>query len=250
MERTSMTRYTFGRWLVAAALLLAFTFSVWPVRSGAVIARQAATPAAGYSCETATPAAATPEMGGMAMGTPTPGMATDIEFDQLYIDMMLPHHGSILALAESALPRLQDERLREIAQAIIDTQSPEIEELKGYREAFYGSAEPMAMDDHMMGMMAEAMPALGSAETMAVEMDPDTQVALFCTAADADLAFIDLTIPHHESAIGASEAALTQATREEVRIFAERVIEAQQREIQALTAIRAELVGAGTPVAG
>jgi len=28
------------------------------------------------------------------------------------------------------------------------------------------------------------------------------------------------------------------------------VIEAQQREIQALTAIRAELVGAGTPVAG
>jgi len=230
-------------------LLLAFTFSVWPARGGATITRQAAAPAADYSCETAPPAAATPEMGGMAIGTPMTGMAMDPEFDQLYIDMMIPHHASIVALAQSALPRLQDERLRGIAQAMIDAQRAEIEELVGYREAFYGSAEPMPMDDHTMGMMAEAMPSMGSMESMAVEMDADAQVALFCAAADADLAFIDLTIPHHESAIGASETALAQATREEVRTFAERVIEAQQREIDELLAIRAELVGQGTPTA-
>ncbi len=60
---------------------------------------------------------ATAAEGGMEMGggTPMAGMAMDVEFDQLYIDMMLPHHGSIVAMAQAALPLLQDERLRTLA---------------------------------------------------------------------------------------------------------------------------------------
>ncbi|HEU0164536.1 MAG TPA: hypothetical protein VFQ54_05780, partial [Thermomicrobiales bacterium] len=55
-----------------------------------------ATPAGGWSCGTAgTPAAMNhDEMGCMN------SMTMIYEFDQLYIDMMLPHHGSIIALAE------------------------------------------------------------------------------------------------------------------------------------------------------
>jgi uncharacterized protein (DUF305 family) len=45
--------------------------------------------------------------------TPAAGMDhMAMEFDQMYIDMMIPHHQSIIALAQAALPRLTDERLR------------------------------------------------------------------------------------------------------------------------------------------
>jgi uncharacterized protein (DUF305 family) len=175
-------------------------------------------------------------------------MEMDVEFDQLYIDMMLPHHGSIIAMAQAALPRLQDERLREIAQNIIDTQSAEQEELRGYREQFYGSADPAPMDDHTMDMMMTAMPGMGSMDDMMFQMDATAQVAAICAAEDADLGFIDLAVPHHEMAIAASATALEQATHPEIHDFAQRVIDAQSAEIEELSTIRAELSG-GTPVA-
>jgi len=227
--------------LCTGVLLVLLTPAALPV--GASLARQAGTPAPTSSCDTATPVAATPAMV-MAMGTPMAGMEMTVEFDQLYIDMMLPHHASIVALAEAALPRLEDDRLREIAQAIITAQEAEIEELRGYREAFYGSPEPGPMDDHMMGMMMQAMPGMpGTMAEMAVQMDPQAQVAALCAAPDPDRAFIETTIAHHEMAIAASAPALEQAIHPEIADFAQRVIAVQQAEIAALTEIRQELYG-------
>jgi len=176
---------------------------------------------------------------GMAMGTPAPLP----EFDQTYIDMMIPHHAGILAMAEAARPRLQDDRLRQIADAIIAAQGPEIDELRGYREQFYGSPEPLPMDPETM---AQVTPGLPMDETME-QMDAVTQVAAFCAAPDPDLAFIDLVIPHHESAIAASETALDRAVHSEIQALAERVIRDQQREIDELRAIREELNASATP---
>ena len=47
------------------------------------------------------------------------------------------------------------------------------------------------------------MPGMGDMATMQMQMDPDALVATFCGAKNPDLAFIDLTIPHHEMAIQA-----------------------------------------------
>jgi uncharacterized protein (DUF305 family) len=233
--------------LGACAVVLALAV-VAPQRGGAIAApaHQDATPTPVFSCDAVTPVAS-PAMGehGMAIGTPAQAMAA--EFDQLYIDMMIPHHQSIIALAQVALPGLTDERLRTIAQNIVAAQSAEIEELRGYRQQFYGSAEPTPMDDHVIGMMMQAMPTMGSMDDMATRMDPEAQVAAFCAAADPDLAFIDQTIPHHEMAIVASETALTQATHQEIKDFAQRVIDAQQNEVDELTQIRQELTGQATP---
>ena len=74
-------------------------------------------------------------------------------------------------------------------------------------------------------------------------------MAAFCAAENPDLAFIDLTIPHHQMAIQASKAAMEQATHDEIRLVAERVIDDQQREIDELTAIRQEFTEAATPSA-
>lgn len=241
-------RRSIGGFVLMAPLLLGTVIAVRPAVGAP--ARQEATPTA-YSCATAgTPMAESGSMSGMEMGTPTGDMAMDVEFDQHYIDMMIPHHASIVALAQAALPELTDPRLQEIAQTIIDTQTAEQDELRGYREEWYGSPDPMAMD--MGTMMDMMMPGTDmSAEEMAAQMDPATQVAAFCAGDDPDLTFIDLIIPHHESAIMMSEAALEQATRDETKAFAERVIEDQQREIDELVEIRAELTGtSASPSAG
>jgi uncharacterized protein (DUF305 family) len=233
-----------------AATIPAFVLIPFFTPSG--VAAQEATPTMTYSCETAMTASPMASMEGMTMGTPAAGDDHDmagasVEFDQLYIDMMMPHHQSVIALAQAAKDRLTDERLQTIATNIITAQQAEIEELGGYREQWYGSPDPMPMDEGMMGMMMEMMPGMGDMASMQMQMDPYALVATFCGAEDPDLAFIDLTIPHHEMAVMASEAALEQATHDEIRTIAERVIQDQQREIDELSAIRQELTGEATP---
>lgn len=226
--------------------------------SGTILLARDATPETMASCEDAalgmamgTPAAMAgmDDTAGMGMGTPMPGMDhAAMELDQAYIDMMIPHHASIIAMAQAALPRLEDERLREIAEAVIATQQPEVEELMGHREALYGDGDPMPMDGAMMGAMVELMPGMSSTmEEMGFQMDAAAQVAAICAAENTDLAFIDMTIAHHQTAIESSEPVVAGATTEEIRKFAQRVIEDQQREIDELEEIRADLTGEATP---
>lgn len=243
-----------------AALLVfaAFSFALSSTALADTGHHEATPPAnaCGDAAGMATPGAG---MAGMdlGMGTPTTGMAMDemgtpgamAEFDQIYIDMMIPHHESIIAMAEAALPRLTDERLREIAEAIIATQEPEIAELRDLRQRFYGSADIAAMDAANMAMMDEAMPEMGSMAEMARLMDSTALVSAICAAEDTDLTFIELTIAHHEMAVAGSETALDAAIHPEIRDVAERVITAQEREIETLTEIRQELTGGATPAA-
>ncbi|MCC2629554.1 MAG: hypothetical protein K0S14_3204 [Thermomicrobiales bacterium] len=231
-----------------AALIVAL--SVMTPMSPVQTAAQEATPAMTDACVAGagTPGAMTHEM--PMAGTPAAGMDhMAMEFDQMYIDMMIPHHESIIAMAQAALPRLQDDRLREIAQAVIEDQGAEIVQLQEYREAWYGDPNPMPMDEAMMVAMDEMMPGMGDMAAMQMQMDPNALVAAFCAGKDPDLAFIDLTIPHHQMAIQASKAAMEQATHDEIRLVAERVIDDQQREIDELTAIRQEFTEAATPSA-
>jgi uncharacterized protein (DUF305 family) len=210
---------------------------------------QEATPTVPYRCETtmtASPMAGTPtgamlELTGMDMSTPMDGVGAEV--DQGYIDMMIPHHQSIIALAQAAQDRLTYERLVAIAENIITTQEAEIDELRSYRVQFYGSPEPVPMDPTQPGSSA-IMPDM---EGMALLMDPEVLVATFCASEEPDLTFIDLTLLHHQLAIMASEAALTQATHEEIRAVAERVVRDQQHEIDALIAIHQERAGEATP---
>ena len=183
-------------------------------------------------------------------GTPAADMDhMAMEFDLMYIDMMIPHHQSIIALAQAALPRLTDERLQEIANAVIETQGAEISQLREYRGAWYGDPNPMPMDEAMMAAMGQMMPGISDMEAMATQMDAEALVAAFCATENADLGFIDLTIPHHEMAVAASQSALEQATHPELQKVAQQVIDAQEREIEELTEIRQSLAESATPSA-
>jgi uncharacterized protein (DUF305 family) len=179
--------------------------------------------------------------GDMNASTPMAGMG-QVEFDLMYIDMMIPHHESIIALASVAVNELSDPRLVAIAEDIIATQSAENEQMRQLREAWYPGAEPVSMEQMMtMPGMSDDMAAMDQ------QMSAEYQVQAFCAAEDKDLAFIEQVIPHHQMAIDTSQAALEHAVHPELVTIAEDVIAAQEVEIAELEAIHTELTGEATP---
>ena len=222
LNKIIRTRLTCARLALLALVILA---------GAAVVPASAQTPAA-FSCANI----ATPTAGHSSMdhSSNAQSMHEDVSFDQLYIDMMVPHHEAVIALAEAALPTLTDPVLIEMAEGIIAAQSTENEQLLEWRLAWFGFAEPM-MDDATMGQMMEAMP-VGSMDEMMMQMDPHMQVTAFCAADDPDRAFAEQVLAHHLMAVEASEIALTKAEHPELVAFAEQVIEDQQREIDILRA--------------
>lgn len=183
---------------------------------------------------------ATPAVG-MHHGSPIAGMHQG-EFDLMYIDMMIPHHESVIALAEVARHELTHPELIEIAEAIVATQDAEIEEMELLRDEWYPDAAPVTMQA-MMGM-----PGMGTdMEMMDQQMNATWQVETFCAADNKDVAFIEQVIQHHQMAIDVSRAAEDHAVHPELQAIALRVIEDQQHEIDRLDAIRAELTEAATP---
>jgi len=166
----------------------------------------------------------------------------DVPYDLFYIDMMIPHHESVIALAEVARHELTHPALIAMAESIVATQGKEIEQLRQWRDAWYPDADPVSMDAMMQ------MPGLESAmDGMHEQMSSDWQVQAFCAAENRDLAFIDQVIPHHEMAVVVSEAAPEMAEHAELKELAAAVIDAQQAEIELLKQIRAELTGGATP---
>lgn len=224
------------------------------------LSAEQATPEAPFRCDDigitspkmGTPADELRSVTDAGVGTPLPDLEPTtadqaIEFDQVYIDLMIPHHASIIALARTALPRLSEERLIPIAERIINREDAEVSTLRLYREEFYGSVRPIPLDAAMMDRVAEAMPLLPDADAITSQLDRGALMTAFCTAHNPDLAFIDITLSHHEVAITASVVAFVRAVHPEIHSFAKTVVETQQREVDELTAIRAELLGIGTP---
>lgn len=192
----------------------------------------------------------TPETFSCAIANGTPEVVlieSDIPLDLAYIDTMIPHHASVIALTEEAMDDLEDERLIAIAQAVLDTQPGEIEELQGYRDAWYPDATPADEldEDTMHEMMLLTMGGVescGHQDHMDL-MDSEWIVDEYKNADDKQLTYVSLVIPHHEMAVHQSRVLLEYAEHDEMKDLAERVIAAQTAEIEQLKEIRRDLMG-------
>lgn len=170
--------------------------------------------------------------GGM-MGS-TPGAVVTntgaIAFDQMFINMMVPHHQGAVEMAKIAQQRAEHAEIKQMAEQIISSQQEEITQLKGWKQQWYGSSDTPMMSE--MPMMEE-MPSMGGAgHTMNMQADVD---ALKNALEPFDLAFIDAMILHHQSAVVTANLALTQANQEALKQMAQKMIGAQQIEIDQLT---------------
>lgn len=161
----------------------------------------------------------------------------DAPIDRAFIDMMVPHHESAIAMAELAQERAQHPELRQMADDIVAAQSAEISQLKDWRQEWFGSADTPSMEEMPM-LPGMSMPAghsmSGGAMDMTEEMDALRDADPF------DRFFIDAMIRHHEQAVEAAHIVLAETSRDEVRGLAEDIIEAQTREIEQLRDWRAQ----------
>ena len=150
------------------------------------------------------------------------GAAGTAEYDQNFIDGMVPHHQAATDMAKVAQRKAEHPGIKGLADAIIADQEREIGQLKAWRKAWYGSDTiPAGMGGHQMAGMDVDLRQLEAAQPF-------------------DKAFIDAMIPHHQSAIDMAKAAQTQAKRQEIKDLAGQIVAAQQREIDQMRAWRAQ----------
>lgn len=147
--------------------------------------------------------------------------AAEVPFDRAFIDAMIPHHQSAVAMAQVALGRgLDSPELSQLAEDIVIAQQAEIKQMREWRTKWYGAgSDPNAL------------------ETLGIdpkEAGMDHDVAELRRANDVDATFASMMIPHHEGAIRMAKLAEEQARHPEVRELAQRIVEAQEQEIEVL----------------
>jgi uncharacterized protein (DUF305 family) len=172
--------------------------------------------------------AADDNAGGMSGHEMTDEGGGDVDPDLAFIDAMIVHHSSAIAMAELAGEHAEHDEIRELADEIIAAQSAEIEQLQAWRDDWFADAPKVdlaAMQD-MPGMNMTA-----DDEQMLRDADP------------FDAMFIEMMIPHHESAITMAEDLQASTDRPELQELAEEIITAQQAEIEQMREWQAEWFG-------
>ena len=76
------------------------------------------------------------EMQMMGMTDPD-ALANKNPFDKAFIDAMIPHHQSAISMAQVALEKSENPKIKELAGNIVSAQQREIEQMLQWRQAWY-----------------------------------------------------------------------------------------------------------------
>lgn len=143
--------------------------------------------------------------------------------DQMFIDMMVPHHQGAVEMARMAEQRAEHPELKAMAATMITAQQSEIDQMKSWRKSWFGSDEVPAMG---ASMDHGDMPGMKSMEGMKADMER------LKTATPFDLAFLDAMIPHHEGAVEMATDVQTKSEKAEVKELAAKMVADQKKEIE------------------
>jgi uncharacterized protein (DUF305 family) len=160
--------------------------------------------------------------GGSDGDSGTEGTPTGAEFDQAFIDAMVPHHEGAMEMARAAKEAgLSQPDLVKVADDILATQQLEINQMKDWRGEWFGSST----------IDPKGAAALGLSESqMGMEHDADA----LTTSGDVDTDFAQLMITHHQGAIEMAKLAADNAEHDELKDLAEEIISAQERELEVM----------------
>ncbi|OIP71287.1 MAG: DUF305 domain-containing protein [Oscillatoriales cyanobacterium CG2_30_44_21] len=84
-----------------------------------------------------------------------PQQSRSAQFDQHFIEMMIPHHQDAIVMADLALTRSQRPEVKKIAEAIKKDQTREIQEMRTWYKQWYGKEVPLTSMTNM-GMMGNS----------------------------------------------------------------------------------------------
>ncbi len=131
--------------------------------------------------------------------------------DSMFVNGMIPHHEAAVEMAEDAQKRATRPEIKELADAIIESQNAEIAQMKSLQKQLpKSSAMAMSADD--MQMMQDDVEEVRAAD-------------------DFDKAFMLAMVPHHQMAVEMSEGVLKNGKDQEVATLARGIISAQKKEI-------------------
>lgn len=137
-------------------------------------------------------------------------------FDIAYMSQMVQHHMGAIEIAGEAQKRVVRQEIKDATKTVITSQADEIAKLTGWLRDWY-SVNP---DDKERGLVIQD-------SALSIEY---AKAAI--QRSDPDRAFMERIIPHHRRATEMSQLALQKATRQELKDFAQGVIDAQSKEIE------------------
>lgn len=172
-------------------------------------------------------------------GSAAPAADVSEGYDRAFLQAMVPHHVAAIEAARLAIDRAESPELRGLAQQMVTVQTAEIATMEAIHQRLFGG--PLVPDP-----AAHEVLGLTAAEA---GMDHLEAAAELGGADPFDPAFIDHMVPHHRGAIAMAETMLLESRTPEIRRLALEMYVAQQDEIEAMSAIRAEGFGGPAPEA-
>jgi uncharacterized protein (DUF305 family) len=128
-----------------------------------------------------------------------------------FLEQMVPHHESALAMAQFAVEQAQRPEVRQLAEGIIAAQNDEIAEMRDLYRSWYGD---------------DLVPS-----TEGLHHDVDMGELEVANGTDFDRTFLRMMIPHHASAIVMGEAVMMGSPHQEVAGLADEITAAQAKEV-------------------
>lgn len=143
--------------------------------------------------------------------------------DRHFIEQMIPHHDGAIAMATLALTKATRPEIKTLAEAIIEAQNKEIEDMRSWYTGWFGKSVSEAGISMMGGgMMSGSGMHMGGQEDMQALQN----------ASDFDKAFIEVMVPHHQLAVMMAQMLKSGTNRPEMLTLADNIIESQSKEIQ------------------
>ena len=137
---------------------------------------------------------------------------------------MSEHHLQAVGMATILYEKTEDETLRFLAYDILTTQTGQIGTMSGWLDLWGYAKNSSTPRMAWMGMPMEGMmPGMATREQI-VQLE-------MAEGESADVLFMQLMIPHHESGVDMARAAFMRSENSIVRNFAFHVMESQEGEI-------------------
>lgn len=129
--------------------------------------------------------------------------------DQMFAQMMIPHHEQAIEMSKLALATSKDSEVLQLAEQIKSAQGPEIEQMKSW-----GASGSDHAGHRIGGMLSDS------------EMEELTKA----TGSEFDRLFLEGMIKHHEGAIEMAQMVLDSDNAEAAKLGKE-IVRTQQVEI-------------------
>lgn len=138
--------------------------------------------------------------------------------DVVFLQNMIPHHQQAIMMSQMALAHATTPQVKDLATRIQAAQQPEIDQMRRLLAAWGVPANPGGMGP--MGGMMGGMGGMGPGQGPGM-----------MTGTTFDRMFLQSMIVHHQGAIDMSNTELAQGSNPETRELAQKIINAQQAEI-------------------